>query len=153
MRHPWLGSGHPPRQSRGRPPERITGPAEPPGPPAINAVPGQNVFFRITIVENILGDLQGKLTERFTQIHPADNERTMPIATLWKIETADSTPEGHYSGIYKMYPDGRTAILQSGEILLVTRAYAHLYRAEVFYGAKLNADKTAVDGWISIRKR
>jgi hypothetical protein len=127
------------------------------GPPQINRTPEGAILFRVTIVLNVTGDLTGKLTERVTQLHPENEENSMPIATLWKLETGEGTMEGHYSGTFEKTDDGSTLVLQSGEVYWVTRTYGHLYRADIAYLASLSADQTSLVGRIvgrmTIRKR
>ncbi len=124
-----------------------------PGPPQVNRIPSGDILFRITVVLNVTGDLTGKLTERVIQVHPENEEDSMPIATLWKLETADGTMEGHYSGVYEKTADGSFLVIQAGEVFSVTRAYGHLYRADIVYMVNLSADQSAVSGKMTIRKR
>lgn len=123
------------------------------GPPQINRTPQGDILFRITVILSVTGDLTGKLTERVTQLHPENEEDSMPIATLWKLETAEGTLEGHYSGTFEKTDGGSTLVLQSGEVYSVTRMYGHLYRADIVYMANLSADQTALSGRMTIRKR
>ncbi|MBI4909831.1 MAG: hypothetical protein HY820_39805 [Acidobacteria bacterium] len=123
------------------------------GPPQINRTPEGAILFRVTVIINVTGDLTGKLTERVAQVHPENEEDSMPIATLWKLETAEGTLEGHYSGTFEKTDDGSTLVLQSGEVYWVTRTFGHLYRADVSYMASLSADQTSLTGRMTIRKR
>jgi hypothetical protein len=124
------------------------------GPPQIQTLAGGNVLFRLTSIQKLTGDFQGKLTERVTQLYPAvDENLSLPISTLWKIETADGTLEGYYSGTFTHAADGRHGILQYGEVISATGAYTYLYRAEVVYSAVLERDHVAIKGGLTIRKR
>lgn len=124
------------------------------GPPQIQSLAGGNVLFRITSIQKLTGDLQGKLTERVTQLYPAADEGgSLPISTLWKIETANGTLEGYYSGIFTHAQDGRHGILQYGEVISATGTYSYLYRAEVVYSAVLEGDHMTIKGGLTIRKR
>src|SRR6266545_2595559 len=108
------------------------------GPPQIQTLPGGMILFRITAIEKLTGDLEGKLTERITQLYPAaDEDGSLPVSTLWKIETAQGTMEGYYSGTFTHAADGRHGIFQYGEVISASGAYSHLYRAEVVYSAVL----------------
>lgn len=127
--------------------------AELAGPPQINRTPEGNILFRVTTIVNVTGHLTGKLTERITQLHPENEETSMPIATLWKLETETGTLEGHYSGIYERLDDGSQLALETGEVCWVTRTYGYLYRADIMYWALLSADQTAMTGWMTLRKR
>jgi hypothetical protein len=124
------------------------------GPPQIETLPGGNVLFRLTSIQKLSGGLQGKLTERITQLYPAvDEDGSLPISTLWKIETSNGTLEGYYSGIFTHAPDGRHGILQFGEVISASGAYSYLYRAEVVYSAVLERNHLTVKGGLTIRKR
>ncbi|MBZ5627160.1 MAG: hypothetical protein LAQ69_52075 [Acidobacteriia bacterium] len=124
------------------------------GPPQIQTLAGGNVLFRITTIQKLSGDLQGKLTERITQLYPAADEGgSLPISTLWKIETAQGTIEGYYSGTFTHAQDGRHGIFQYGEVISASGAYTYLYRAEVLYSAVLETDHLSINGGLTIRKR
>jgi hypothetical protein len=123
------------------------------GPPAITQIASGDILFKITTIQKTTGEISGRLVERITQIHPPDDEKTMPITTLWRLETPQGALEGHYSGMFNQYEDGRVGIFEMGEVLVVPRAYGHLYRAEAAYTAVLEPDRVHVKGVLWLRRR
>jgi hypothetical protein len=123
------------------------------GPPAIATLASGEILFKITTIQKGTGDISGRLVERITQIHPPDDERTMPITTLWRLETSQGVLEGHYSGMWNSGDDQRAGIFQMGEVLTVPRAYGYLYRAEAVYTATLEADRVRIRGALWFRRR
>ena len=123
------------------------------GPPTINQIASGEILFKVTVIQKVTGDISGRLVERVTQIHPPDDERTMPIAVLWRLETSQGVLEGHYSGMWNQGEDQRVGIFQMGEVLVVPRAFGYLYRAEAVYTAILEADRIHVRGSLWFRRR
>lgn len=123
------------------------------GPPAITQIASGDILFKITTIQKVTGEISGRLVERITQIHPPNDENTMPITTLWRLETPQGVLEGHYSGMFNQGEGGRVGIFEMGEVLVVPRAYGHLYRAEAAYTAVLEADRIRVNGVLWLRRR
>ena len=123
------------------------------GPPNVEVLPDGIVIFKLTAIDGVTGDLTGTLTERVTQVYPASEEDgLLPISTLWKLETAEGTIEGYYSGKFDHLNDGNHKITQHGEILSVTGAYVDLYQATVSYRAVLGPDHMTISGSLTIRR-
>ena len=124
------------------------------GPPNIVVLGDGTLIFKITVFESVTGDLAGTLTEKVTQVYPSSEENgLLPITTTWKLETADGTIEGYYSGEFKHMHDGTHFITQHGEVLSVTGAYVNLYQAKVSYQAVLLADHMTASGAMTINPR
>lgn len=112
------------------------------------------IIFKITVFESVTGDLTGTLTEKVTQVYPVSEENgLLPITTTWKLQTAEGTIEGYYSGEFQHMQDGTHFIMQHGEVLSVTGAYVSLYQAKVSYKAVLLADHMSVSGSMTINPR
>ena len=104
------------------------------GPPDIDVLANGTVVFRIETKAALGGDLEGTLAQRITQVFDgADEDGLLPISTLWKIKTSAGVLEGYYSGTFIHLEDGSHEILQSGRVLRVSKPYADLYQAEIFY--------------------
>ena len=124
------------------------------GPPNVVVLGDGTVIFKITALESVSGALTGTLTEKITQVYPLSAEDgLLPVTTTWKLETTDGTIEGYYAGEFQHMNDGTHFIIQSGEVLSVTGAYAGLYWAKVSYQAVLLADHMTVSGIITIHPR
>ena len=124
------------------------------GPPSVVVLGDGTVIFKITAIESVSGGLTGTLTESITQVYPlSDEEGLLPVTTSWTLQTSDGTIQGYYSGTFRHMQDGTHLIVQQGEILSVTGAYADLYQATVLYRAVLLADHMTVAGVISIHPR
>lgn len=123
------------------------------GPPNVVVLPDGTVIFKLTAIDGVTGDLTGTLTERVTQVYPVSEEDgLLPISTLWKLETAEGTIEGYYSGKFDHLNDGNHMITEHGEILSVTGAYVDLYQATVSYRAVLGPDHMTISGSLTIRR-
>lgn len=123
------------------------------GPPDVTVLGDGTVIFKITVTQSVSGDLSGTLTEAITQVFPASEEEgLLPITTFWKLETADGTMEGYYSGKFRHLSDGSHAITQHGEVLSVTGHYVDFYQAEVSYRAALGADHMTIAGALTIHQ-
>ena len=124
------------------------------GPPNVVVLGDGTVIFKITVFESVNGDLAGTLTEKVTQVYPVSEENgLLPITTAWKLQTAEGTIEGYYSGEFHHMQDGDHVITQHGEVLSVTGAYVSLYQAKVSYHAVLLADHMTISGTMTIRPR
>ena len=123
------------------------------GPPSITQIASGEILFKITTIQKVTGDIPGRLVERITQIHPPDDERTMPITTLWRLEISQGVIEGYYSGMWNQGDDQRVGVFQMGEVLMVPRAFGYLYRAEAVYTAILEADRVRIKGALWFRRR
>ncbi len=124
------------------------------GPPEVEVLDDGTVVFRITAIESVSGDLTGALTESITQVHHVSEVNgLLPVTTIWKLETAEGTIQGYYSGLFDHLQDGSHRITQHGEVLSVTGAYANLYQARVLFTATLGADHQTIAGNITIQPR
>jgi hypothetical protein len=124
------------------------------GPPNVVVLGDGTVIFKVTVFESITGDLAGTLTEKVTQVYPVSEENgLLPITTTWKLQTAEGTIEGYYSGEFHHMRDGDHVITQHGEVLSVTGAYVGLYQATVSYQAVLLADHMTVSGTMTVHPR
>jgi len=124
------------------------------GPPDVVVLPDGTVIFKITVFESVSGDLAGTLTEKVTQVYPMSEENgLLPITTIWKLQTAEGTIEGYYSGEFHHMHDGNHLIAQHGEVLSVTGAYVGLYQAKVSYQAVLLADHMTISGTLTLHPR
>ncbi|HET9532841.1 MAG TPA: hypothetical protein VFQ92_20975 [Blastocatellia bacterium] len=124
------------------------------GPPDVVVLGDGTVIFKITAIQSATGDLTGTLTERITQVYPAsDEEGLLPITTFWSLVTTEGTIEGYYAGKFDHLKDGNHMIIEHGEILSVTGAYAALYQATVTYKAVLGPDHMTIAGTMTIRSR
>jgi hypothetical protein len=124
------------------------------GPPSVVALGDGTLIFKITALQGVTGHFAGTLTETITQVYPAsDEEGLLPITTFWKLETTEGTIEGYYSGKFDHLKDGNHMIVEHGEILSVTGAYAQLYQATVSYQAVLGSDHMAITGSLTIYRR
>lgn len=120
------------------------------GPPSVVVI-GDTLIFKITVFENVSGDLTGVLTEKVTQVYPVTEENgLLPITTSWKLVTADGTIEGYYSGLFQHTQSGDHIITQRGEVLSVTGSYVGLYQARVEYKAILLLDHMTISGVLTI---
>lgn len=121
------------------------------GPPSVVVLGDGTLIFKLTAFESVTGDLTGTLTEKITQVYPVTEENgLLPITTSWKLETANGTIEGYYSGLFQHMQSGDHMITQQGEILSVTGAFVNLYQARVQYQAVLLADHMTVSGTLTI---
>jgi hypothetical protein len=121
------------------------------GPPSVVVLGDGTLIFKVTVFENVSGDLTGVLTEKITQVYPVTEENgLLPVTTSWKLVTADGTIEGYYSGLFQHMQTGDHMITQHGEVLTVTGAYVKLYQAKVDYKAILLADHMTVSGVLTI---
>jgi hypothetical protein len=121
------------------------------GPPSVVLLGDGTLIFKITVFENVSGDVTGTLTERITQVYPVSEENgLLPITTSWKLVTADGTIGGYYSGLFQHTQNGDHMISQQGEVLSVTGAYVNLYQARVQYQAVLLADHMTISGILTI---
>ena len=124
------------------------------GPPDVEVLPDGTIVFKASPVEAISGDLTGTLTEKLTQVYPAaEEDGVLPIATIWELVTASGTMKGYYSGTFVHLKDGTHRIVQVGEVLSVTGAYAEFYEATVVYKGSLNASHMFAAGRITILPR
>jgi hypothetical protein len=121
------------------------------GPPSVVVLGDGTLIFKITVFENVTGDLTGTLTEKITQVYPVTEENgLLPITTSWKLVTADGTIEGYYSGLFQHMQSGDHFITQQGEVLSVSPAYVNLYQARVSYQAVLLGDHMTISGTLTI---
>jgi hypothetical protein len=124
------------------------------GPPNIVDLGDGTRIFKVTVFETVTGDLAGTLTEKVTQVYPVSEENgLLPITTTWKLQTAEGTIEGYYSGEFHHMRDGDHVITQHGEVLSVTGAYVSLYQANASYQAVLLADHMTISGSMTISPR
>ena len=124
------------------------------GPPDVVVLSDGTVIFKVTVFEDITGDLTGTLTEKITQVYPgSDEDGLLPVTTAWKLVTADGTIEGYYTGQFQHMQDGNHFITQHGEVLSVTEEYVNLYQARVSYQAVLGPDHMTVSGTVNIYPR
>ena len=77
----------------------------------------------------------------------------LPITTTWKLQTATGTIEGYYTGEFQDMRDGSHLLIEHGEVLSVTGAYANLYQAKVSYQAVLLSDHATISGVLTIHPR
>ena len=123
-------------------------------PPDVQVLADGTIVFKAFPVEGVSGDLSGTLNEQLTQVFKAsDEDGVLPITTIWELVTSAGTIKGYYSGTFVHLQDGTLRIVQVGEVLSVTAAYAQLFQARVVYEASLSASHTFAEGRITILPR
>lgn len=121
-----------------------------PDPPTIEEA--QDMFiFKIIPIGPVTGDLVGTLTQHITFVDPMAlgpyvPNLHIPITTFFEIETDEGIIEGYYAGVHyhqeDTFPDA--IVIQHGQILSATSAYADLYLADIYYDGVVDYEE--IDG-------